>query len=188
MGTSRRMRGVVLAGVIACLAPGTHAEEEGEKERRNELSAVVAGTHEDEDTFFTLGVEYKRELSELFALTAVGEVVLEAMSFGLPVIGSATVAAVEERVQHGVSGFVFEAADTENLAALMERYARTEATARRELSAAARQAAETWPVARAVRVIRDACRQILSGSRLRESGARVGHARGASHPFVARRR
>ena len=63
----------LLAVALVALVPSAGADEE----RKNELSAIVAGTHEDESTYFTLGVEYKRELSELFALTAVGELVLE---------------------------------------------------------------------------------------------------------------
>lgn len=63
---------LLVAGIVALVPPGG-----AEEERKNELSAIVAGTHEDESTYFTLGVEYKRELSELFAMSAIGEVVVE---------------------------------------------------------------------------------------------------------------
>jgi len=79
--------------IVVCLATlgaVASAEQGGEEERKNELSAIVAGTHEDENTFFTLGVEYKRELSDLVALTAIGEMVLEGDSreavFVFPVV------------------------------------------------------------------------------------------------------
>lgn len=58
---------------------GASAREEPELERRNEVAAIVAGTWESEedDTFFTLGVEYERRLSARVGITVEAEHVFD---------------------------------------------------------------------------------------------------------------
>ena len=72
------------AGVVAALTLSevpVRAQErlEGEAERRNEIAAVVAGTWEHEDeTFFTLGVEYERRLTSRLGVIAAFEHLFDA--------------------------------------------------------------------------------------------------------------
>lgn len=70
------LRLTAMALVLCVAATLSYGEDEG----KNELSAIVAGTHEDGTTFFTLGVEYERDLSEPFAVSVIGEAVLEGES------------------------------------------------------------------------------------------------------------
>jgi len=63
---------VILVGGFA-FAPSAEAEEEEEK--LNELALVLAATHEEGDTLFTVGAEYERDLGKRFAVSGIFEYV-----------------------------------------------------------------------------------------------------------------
>ena len=75
-------------------------------------------------------------------------VVVEAMAWGLPVVGTRTSGSVEERVQDGVNGFPVEPGDVEGMAQAMVELADPECLER--MSQEARRTAEQWPMERAV--------------------------------------
>lgn len=86
-------------------------------------------------------------------------VVIEAMIWGCPVIGTATSGSVEERVVNGESGFVVNPGDVEGMAAAMLRVVESPELLTR-MRENARRAAEAWPIARGVEIIR----QVLATS------------------------
>lgn len=82
-----------------------------------------------------------------------GVAVLEAMAAGMLVIGSDATAAVLDRIQQGVNGFVFCSEDVQDLVAQIRLLLdRSEEWSR--VGRAARATAEQWPVSRAVDTVR----------------------------------
>jgi len=79
--------------------------------------------------------------------------VLEAMASGLPVIGSDLAGSVVDRITHGQNGLVHRADDVEDLAENIA-YALSDPARLRIMGAAARRAAESWPVTRATETIK----------------------------------
>lgn len=82
-------------------------------------------------------------------------VVIEAMSYSRPVIGTSTSGSVEERVDSGVNGFVVPPGDESSMTDALVDFAEG-GVARSEMAQKARARAEEWPMARAVAVVRDA--------------------------------
>lgn len=80
-------------------------------------------------------------------------VVIEAMSWGIPIIGTSTSGSVEERVYHGKNGFVVPPNDTKSLTEAMLNFV-NETKLLQEMSLAARKSGEEWPVTRATEIIR----------------------------------
>lgn len=76
-------------------------------------------------------------------------VVIEAMNWGRPVIGTNASGSIRERVVDGESGFVVDPGDVEGLAAAMEALV-TDVNRRIRFGQSARLVAEKWPVQRAV--------------------------------------
>lgn len=91
-------------------------------------------------------------------------VVIEALSWGRAVIGTATSGSVEERVVDGESGYSVPPGDVAALTAAMEKLSRDELLLIK-LKAHARQAAEAWPLSRGVAIVREVAE--------RTAGARV---------------
>jgi len=81
-----------------------------------------------------------------------GVVVLEAMATGLPVIASRATAAALDRIDDGQNGFLFDTGSVEDLAATVARV--IERPDLDAISDAARRTAESWPLSRAVDIIR----------------------------------
>ncbi len=75
--------------------------------------------------------------------------VLEAMSWGRPVIGTSCCGTVVDRVRDGRSGFVVDVDDPEETSAKMAIVI-SDAALRAQMGEAARRAAEEWPVERGV--------------------------------------
>lgn len=80
--------------------------------------------------------------------------VLEAMSTGLPVIGSDEAGSVLDRVVHGQNGFLHRSNNVEDLAAQISR-AMTDRSALSQMGQNARATAETWPASRAIGTIKE---------------------------------
>ena len=81
-----------------------------------------------------------------------GVVILEAMAWAVPVIGSRAAAAVVDRVEHGHNGYLLELpVSVEALAEHMRSL--TDFQLRRRLGEGARRTAEQWPIERAVGMI-----------------------------------
>lgn len=79
--------------------------------------------------------------------------VLEAMATGLPVLGSDICGSVQDRIQHGINGFIHQAGNVDELANhIMQCINKPEKI--RIMGAAARQTAEQWPVSRGVATIK----------------------------------
>jgi glycosyltransferase involved in cell wall biosynthesis len=89
-------------------------------------------------------------------------VVIEAMAFGRPVIGSDRCGSVEERVVQGINGFSFPAGDVESLSSAMLELA-SDAALLANAKAAARATAEAWPMERGVEIVRQALQSISPG-------------------------
>jgi glycosyltransferase involved in cell wall biosynthesis len=87
-------------------------------------------------------------------------VVLEAMSWGKPVIGSSACGSVEVRVRSGVNGEAFEAGDEAQLVAAIVKLA-SDPSYLRSASVAARKTAEEWPLERAVSLLRTGMDQLI---------------------------
>lgn len=79
-------------------------------------------------------------------------VVLEAMSWGLPVLASDQTMAAVDRVRHGESGFIHHVDDAEALAGHIAYFLEDPARVR-QMGAKAREIAEQWPVSRCVQTI-----------------------------------
>lgn len=81
-----------------------------------------------------------------------GVVILEAMAWAVPVIGSRAAAAVVDRVEHGHNGYILELpVSVEALAGHMRSLG--DFALRQQMSQAARCTAEQWPIERAVSII-----------------------------------
>ncbi len=81
-----------------------------------------------------------------------GVVILEAMAWAVPVIGSRAAAAVVDRVDHGRNGYILELpVSVEELAANM--HSLTNRDLLRRMGETARATAEQWPIGRAVGII-----------------------------------
>lgn len=78
--------------------------------------------------------------------------VLEAMAAGIPVIGSDMAGSVVERVKNGENGFVISSTDIEGLTESLIKFIANPSLIE-NMSYAARQTAEEWPVERAEQVI-----------------------------------
>jgi glycosyltransferase involved in cell wall biosynthesis len=78
--------------------------------------------------------------------------VLEAMAFGLPIVGSDRAGSVADRVKNGVSGYVLPARQPGVLAENLMRFIRNPAQAV-QMGREARKTAEEWPVERADRIL-----------------------------------
>ncbi len=79
--------------------------------------------------------------------------VIEAMAWGLPVVGTRTSGSVEERVRDGVNGFAVEPGDVEAMAAAMAGLA--DPRRLEQMSREARRTAERWPMQRAIGIFLD---------------------------------
>lgn len=88
-------------------------------------------------------------------------VVIEALSWGRPVIGTSTSGSIEERVIDGVSGYSVPPDDVPALAAAMERILCGEKPLS-ELKTGARKAAEAWPLSRGVAVVREVTKRTVN--------------------------
>jgi len=91
-------------------------------------------------------------------------VILEGMSWGKVVIGSHVCGSVQDRIVHGVNGFVFTSEDVDALATLMKAIA-SQPEGIREIGLEARRTAEKWPVERGVETIVRTARQVLNWHR-----------------------
>ena len=80
--------------------------------------------------------------------------VLEAMAFGLPIVGSDQAGSVADRVENGVSGFVLPPRRPALLADKLLHFIEQPETAAR-MGAAARRTAEEWPVERADAILEE---------------------------------
>jgi len=80
-------------------------------------------------------------------------VVLEAMSWGKPVIGSDACGSVQDRVESGSNGFAFPSGDENALAELMRRLA-VDRVLKSSMGTAARATAEEWPLERGLDILR----------------------------------
>lgn len=78
--------------------------------------------------------------------------VLDAMSFGLPVIGSDQAGSVADRVEDGVNGYVLPPNEPTLLAEAILKFINDPASAIR-MGQASRRAAEEWPVERAEQIL-----------------------------------
>jgi hypothetical protein len=93
-------------------SPATAGEEAGELEHRNEVAAIVAGTSEiDGDTFFTLGVEYERRLTQRVGIVGEVEYLFDAERW----IAVAPIVLHAGRGLKVFGGPGFEVADTEEI-------------------------------------------------------------------------
>lgn len=72
--------------------------------------------------------------------------VLEAMACGLPVIGSNLAGSVEDRVLHGLNGFIFLAKSSNDLAEKLEVFLCLSEQERKKMAETARATAEKWNV------------------------------------------
>ena len=78
--------------------------------------------------------------------------VLEAMAYGLPIIGSDQAGSVVDRVEHGVSGYVLEPQNVSLLAETIMRFV-NEPERAAHMGRQARRVAEQWPVERAEEIL-----------------------------------
>ena len=82
-----------------------------------------------------------------------GVVVLEAMSWGKPVIGSDVCGSVVDRIESGANGLAFSSEDVNALAELMRRLV-VDRGLRSSMGQAARATAEEWPMERGLDILR----------------------------------
>jgi glycosyltransferase involved in cell wall biosynthesis len=87
-------------------------------------------------------------------------VVVEAMAWSKPVIGTITSGSVEEKVQDGVNGFAVPPGNVDRMAAAMLRFV-DDADLLRSASRAARQTVEAWPLERLVNVVKTTLCRLL---------------------------
>lgn len=80
--------------------------------------------------------------------------VLEAMAFGLPIIGSDQAGSVADRVENGRSGFVLPPRKVDQLAEAIMTFIKQPHLAA-EMGAVARHTAEQWPVERAEEILEE---------------------------------
>jgi glycosyltransferase involved in cell wall biosynthesis len=84
--------------------------------------------------------------------------VLEAMAAGLPVLGSDQSGSVADRIEHGVSGFIHQVDNVDELAIHISDMC-AEPQRIQQMGSAARMKAEEWPAGRGVRILKE----ILAG-------------------------
>ncbi|HRV93784.1 MAG TPA: glycosyltransferase family 4 protein [Anaerolineae bacterium] len=82
-------------------------------------------------------------------------VVIEAMSYAKPVIGTSTSGTVEERVKGGVNGFAVPPQDIDAMHFAMMRFIE-DPILLESANLAARKTAEAWPMSRSVNIIKQA--------------------------------
>jgi glycosyltransferase involved in cell wall biosynthesis len=87
-------------------------------------------------------------------------VVIEAMSFGRPVIGSDRCGSVEERVRDGLNGYAFRAGHVSELVEALKRLS-NDPEHLTSLKREARETAETWPMERGVAIVRKALEALV---------------------------
>lgn len=80
-------------------------------------------------------------------------VIVEAMSWSKPIVGTGTSGAVEEKVEDGVNGFVVPPGNVQQMAAAMMRFVH-DPSFLKSAGHAARAATEAWPIARGVCVVK----------------------------------
>lgn len=88
-------------------------------------------------------------------------VILEAMAWGLVVVGTKVCGSIEDRVDDGRNGFAVPPEDTEAMAAILQSLA-SDRQRRQEIGAKARLRAEAWPVERGVETIVQAARRVIA--------------------------
>lgn len=88
-------------------------------------------------------------------------VVLEAMSWGKPVVGSDACGSVQERVRDGINGFSFRAGDESDATRALFSLTKDSDTLE-NASVAARESSESWPISRAVAIIKSAIGTVLT--------------------------
>lgn len=114
-------KGLLSKVVAYFVGDGPDAGSLREEVKRLKLSACVrfVGHQENvEDYYAAADVFVLPSVKESFPLS-----ILEAMSFGLPVIAS-NVDGIPEQIRHGESGFLFEAGDVESLTGFLEELVR----------------------------------------------------------------
>lgn len=80
-------------------------------------------------------------------------VVIEAMSWSKPVIGTNTSGTVEEKVENGINGFSVDPGDIDQMSAAMMRFIQ-DTSLLMSARNAARKTADTWPMSRLVHVVK----------------------------------
>jgi len=90
-------------------------------------------------------------------------VIIEAMSWSIPVIGTSTSGTVEERVVDGINGFAVSPGDFENMSESMLRFINSPKLLK-SASLAARHTAEIWPMARSVEVVKSEMSKLIKYS------------------------
>lgn len=88
-------------------------------------------------------------------------VVLEAMSWGKPVIGSNACGSVQDRIENATNGFAFPSEDENALAELMRRLV-VDRALRNSIGAAARATAQEWPMERGLDILRASLRSVTA--------------------------
>jgi glycosyltransferase involved in cell wall biosynthesis len=88
-------------------------------------------------------------------------VVLDAMTWGKPVIGSDASGSVLDRIEHGVNGLIHKAGDVDQIAEQMSFFIRTP-TEIIKMGQEARRTAEQWPVERGVEIIKQIAKKVFS--------------------------
>jgi len=86
-------------------------------------------------------------------------VVLEAMSFGLVVVGSDVSGSVQDRIINGKNGFSFQNENIEELTKILNNLLNCEI--RKIIGKNARKTAEEWPVERGVSIVLDTTKKIF---------------------------
>ncbi len=87
-------------------------------------------------------------------------VVIEAMSWGIPVIGSTTCGSIEERVISRVNGFTVEVGNVSEMVAAMQAF--EDINLLKDASINARETAETWPISRVVEIVKKALNKYVN--------------------------
>ena len=87
--------------------------------------------------------------------------VLEAMSCGLPVIGSTLAGSVVDRVRHGVTGYIFNAGDLNDLKRCLRASLETDEEQRRVMKSNCRSVALQWSVNYHVKLFKDLFRATM---------------------------
>jgi glycosyltransferase involved in cell wall biosynthesis len=90
-------------------------------------------------------------------------VVIEAMSWSKPVIGSDVCGSVIDRVQHGYNGYSFPSGDVGALVELIASLAKDPSLAE-AMGINARSTAEQWPLERGVEILKESTKRALQVS------------------------
>jgi glycosyltransferase involved in cell wall biosynthesis len=150
---------------------------------REPVGVLIAGTGPDEQVLKgvadRLGIRQNvqflgwQEADEMDAVYLAGDalfhpanydpfplVVMESMSFGRCVVGTSTSGSVEQRVEDGVNGYVVNPGDIDSIASGLSKIV-DDPEHRELLKRAARETAETWPISRAVEIVRCTMKRLL---------------------------